>query len=66
MTQNEVKRLHHGLYKLYWKQGKSSFVAVGSDEAGNRWFMPTNWISETVCKDWTMVRRVAAIIAPTL
>ena len=47
MTQEEAKKLGHGLFNLFWKDGGSSYAAVGSLHDGTRWFAPTNWTSKT-------------------
>jgi len=40
----DVKKLPHGLYKVYWKTGGMSLASVGSTPNGNRWLAPTNWV----------------------
>jgi len=68
MTPNQVSKLEHGLYRLRWKDGDSSLAAVGSDEAGWRWFAPCNWIAHPVSRDgsrilsdWTCVAAAVLI-----
>jgi len=60
MTKSEVEMLGHGLYRIYWKSGGYSLAAVGSDEAGNRWFAATNWTSGPSF-DWTQVSRASLV-----
>jgi hypothetical protein len=46
MTTEEVQKLGHGLYRIYWKQecgGGTSLASVGTLYDGSRWFAPTNW-----------------------
>lgn len=66
MNRHEVRKLDHGLYRLYWKSGGDSIAAVGSLYDGTRWFAPTNWTSETeegIAKcDWNKIEKVEAIL----
>lgn len=43
MSQPEAKKLPHGLYRIYWKEGGSSLCALGSSYDGSRWIAPCNW-----------------------
>jgi hypothetical protein len=43
MNQQDAKKLPHGLYRIYWKQGGSSLASMGSCYNGDRWFAPCNW-----------------------
>lgn len=38
-----VPKLAHGVYRVYWKFGGVSWVAVGSAHDGSRWMAPCNW-----------------------
>ena len=46
MKKEEVMKLKHGVYKIYWKDGGESLAAVGSLYSGMRWLAPCNWVSE--------------------
>ena len=65
MTQREAKKLKHGLYRLYWKEGGASVAAVGMLHDGKYWFAPSNWTSEIkegiASTKWRMVDRVELI-----
>jgi len=43
MTEDQVRQLPLGLYRVYWLSGGMSVAAVGMDSAGNHWLAPTNW-----------------------
>jgi len=60
MKSEDVQKLSHGLYRVFWKTGGSSLAAVGSNAAGKRWLAPTNWvsISQDFNKTWLHVERV--------
>lgn len=61
MNMQTVKKLSHGLYRIYWKHGGSSLAAVGSDASGNRWVAPTNWISGPSIHCWRSVERAVLL-----
>ena len=61
MTRVEARKLAHGLYKIHWKRGGTSLASVGSRFDGNRWFMPTNWVSAETSLDWRLIDRVHLI-----
>lgn len=61
MKKSEVKNLNHGLYQIYWKDGGSSLASVGSDESGNRWYSPTNWIT-VPSFNWKNIKSVRSIV----
>lgn len=65
MTLDEAKKLQHGIYRLWWKDGGSSLAAVGVLHDGKRWYAPTNWTSATeagiACTKWAKVERVDQI-----
>ena len=44
MTEDQVRQLPLGLYRVYWLSGGMSVAAVGMDSAGNHWLAPTNWV----------------------
>ena len=51
MNMNDVMKLEHGLYRVFWKDedgepNGSSLAAVGSMHSGMRWMAPTNWTRE--------------------
>lgn len=54
MTRAQVELLRDGVYVLYWVSGGLSVAAVGSNEAGDKWFTPTNWIT-VPSYDWSTV-----------
>lgn len=47
MTKEEVQKLNHGVYRLYWSARTYSLASVGSLQNGDRWFACANWTSET-------------------
>lgn len=47
MTKEEVQKLKHGVYRLYWSARIYSLASVGSLNDGSRWFACVNWTSET-------------------
>jgi len=50
-----------GLYRIFWKDSEgSSLASVGTDESGNAWFAPINWIT-VPCFDWKLVERYVEI-----
>lgn len=61
------KAYHHGLYRLYWKDGGSSLAAVGILHDGTRWYAPVNWTNESpkgiAHDDWDRVERAELIKA---
>lgn len=48
MTQTEARKLPHGLYRIFWKEGGSSLAAMGSVYNGDRWIAPCNWTSDRI------------------
>lgn len=71
MTKQEVQKLDHGLYRIYWKPehgGGNSLASVGSLHDGSRWMAPTNWTSSNESKkvigsgdSWDAVQSVRRI-----
>lgn len=57
----KARSLDHGLYILFWKDGGLSVAAVGSNESGDRWYAPTNWVS-VPSYNWKPVKGVKLII----
>ena len=47
MKREEVNKLGHGLFTIYWKSGGQSLAAVGSLHDGTPWFAATNWTAYT-------------------
>ena len=45
MTTEEVQKLRHGVYRLYWSPRTYSLASVGSLHNGDRWFACANWVS---------------------
>lgn len=65
MTKKKANELDLGLYKIFWKEkhgGGVSLAAVGYDQAGNRWFAPTNWL-EVPSFDWAKVEKAVLLHA---
>lgn len=70
MKKSDVKKLKHGLYKIWWKKkhgGGTSLAAVGSLDDGRRWLAPTNWTAcgfmPAVATHWHTVEKVKLIKA---
>jgi len=62
MTPEQVAKLRHGLYRIFWTSGGDSLAAVGSDREGKRWLAPTNWVGGMGATDnWHEVERVDLI-----
>jgi hypothetical protein len=66
ISNEEVAKLKHGLYKIFWVSGAYSLAAVGSTYSGKRWYAPVHWTSEdhplsVASTDWTRVSRVEEI-----
>ena len=68
MKKDEVQKLPHGLYKIFWKSkygGGSSLAAVGSLYNGDRWMAPTNWTGKISVigfgESWEKVKKVKKI-----
>jgi hypothetical protein len=62
MTTEELLKLKHGLYRVFWKEGGSSLAAVGSGPDGRRWLAATNWINIASRFDWSLVHHVEPIV----
>lgn len=62
MNKQETKKLEHGLYRLYWKDGGSSLAAVGSSVNGDRWIAPINWINVGTTLHWKLVDRAELLM----
>ncbi len=46
MTEKEVQKLPHGVYRIHWKEdGRLTVGAVGSKYNGDRWLCCSNWTS---------------------
>lgn len=60
MTEIRLKDVEHGLYLIFWKEGGTSLASVGSNQKGERWFAPTNWI-KVPSYDWKSVAAVEKI-----
>jgi hypothetical protein len=64
------QNLRNGLYRMYWKSGGSSLVAIGRTSEGSVWFAPTNWVAwrgaagSAGCGDWSMILGVSPILVP--
>lgn len=72
MSQQEIKEMPNGLYRIYWKEGGSSLAAVGCIYNGDRWMAPCNWTSRdydypkvATCHNWRKVERVELIVPVT-
>lgn len=61
MTNDEARAVvAHGLYVLHWHGDGQAAAAVGSNEAGDRWFAPTNWTA-VPSYDWSSVESAVLI-----
>lgn len=55
-----------GVYRIWWKDGGESVASVGQDDAGELWYVPSNWLLNrnysTFCRvtgvgwDWDKVK----------
>jgi len=45
MTDAEMQRLPHGVYRIHWLIGGSSVAAVGCNREGYTWIAPANWVN---------------------
>ena len=64
MNMSEVNKLHHGIYRVFWRNGKSSLAAVGSNDAYQRWLAPINWtrlFDSDVAPSWRGIEKVILI-----
>ena len=67
MTTEEVQKLSHGVYRLYWSARTYSLASVGSLYNGDRWFACANWTSEDNLgivvsgSDWEHVKKAVLI-----
>lgn len=72
MKQEEVQKLKHGLYRVFWKDGygnKPSLCAVGSKHNGDRWICCTNWTSASLAPSesssqsiWDHVEKMDSVV----
>lgn len=69
MTKEEVQKLNHGVYRLYWSARTYSLASVGSLQNGDRWFACANWTSKdgeeiiSFREDWENVQKAVLIEA---
>lgn len=68
MNKNQVQKLKHGVYEVFWKSGGSSVCAIGSKHNGDRWICCSNWTSPVdggtdscSIKNWKAVDHVVLI-----
>lgn len=67
MKNKEVKKLHSGLYEIYWKDEVGiSLAAIGTKEDGTRWIAPCNWLCPAIMyfqidRVWKQVKSVRLI-----
>lgn len=67
MTKEEVQKLEHGVYRLYWSARSYSLASVGSLHNGDRWFACANWTSKDgdglihFREDWGIVKKAVLI-----
>lgn len=62
----KAARLSPGLYRMFWKSGGTSDVAVGMTSNGDNWIAPTNWIAPAMIYDieatsWADVERLERV-----
>lgn len=66
MKLEDVQKLEHGAYILYWEDGGFSLATVGSLYNGDRWFAPTNWTATqaqgVASTQWEKVERAALLV----
>lgn len=62
MKVDEAKKLPHGLYKVFWKQGGMSLAAKGHRSDGSPWFAFTNWISPSTERVHRLIERVELVM----
>ena len=69
MTKEEVQKLNHGVYRLYWSARTYSLASVGSLHNGDRWFACANWTRKdgegiiSFREDWESVQNAVLIEA---
>lgn len=60
MNKNQIEKVVHGIYKIFWKEGGISVASVGSTPDGKRWFAPTNW-TNVPSFNWGLVKKLELI-----
>jgi hypothetical protein len=68
MTQDELRAMPLGVYRLFWRSGGHSVASVGMGHDGTRWMAPANWLAAPAdraanLRYWRQVERVE-LIAP--
>lgn len=69
MTKENVNKLQHGVYRIFWKDdqdgspGGSSVASVGRAKNGDVWMCPANWTSGSTTKRaiWKSVKEIVLI-----
>ena len=68
MTDEKVKKLIRGLYRIYWNgENGTSVCSVGDYSDGSKWFAPTGWINKPGLnpigfgKQWRKIKRMELI-----
>ena len=66
MRKDDVRKLAHGVYRVFWRDGSSSVASVGSTYDGTRWVAPSNWTSRADAMviwttDWRKIKSVELI-----
>ena len=57
MNKRDANLLRPDIYRLRWKDGGSSFAAVGQNINGDSWFAPTDW-THVPSYNWRQVKSV--------
>jgi len=62
MKYKNIKKIKHGLYKVYWKSGGNSLAALGYYVDGEMWIAPINWsfptLMQGICKSIDRLERI--------
>lgn len=62
MNKEEVDRLDNGVYRLYWRDGRSSLASIGDGVGGYKWFSATDWDKTgTTDLHWRCVERAETL-----
>ena len=64
MTEDEVRAVEPGLYRVFWRDGTRSVAAVGGPSGSLKWISPVDWCqTHTDAKvTWSLVDHIERII----